>query len=119
MNVLKRINEFYGKYLYAIIPAITLILAIFEVVYEISHGDFMHILAYIFMGFVSLSFCGFYLMSGKQRISYCLIELWLFLYTVFLSLDNHLHFNDIVWIVFLPCAIICLLFIVFFNRKGN
>ena len=119
MNILKKINELYGKYLYAIIPVITLILAITEAVYEINHGDMMHIIAYISMGFVSLSFCGFYLMSGKQRISYCLIELYLFLYTIFLTLDNHLHFSDIMWMIFLPCAILCLFFIIFFNRKGN
>ena len=89
MNALKKLNEIYGKYLFAVIPAVTLILAIYEVLYEISHGDVMHIVAYILMGFVSISFCGFYLMSGKQKISYCLIELWLFVYTVFLTLDNH------------------------------
>ena len=119
MNALKKLNEIYGKYLFAVIPAVTLILAICEVLYEISHGDVMHIVAYILMGFVSISFCGFYLMSGKQKISYCLIELWLFVYTVFLTLDNHLHFSDIMWIVFLPCAILCLIFIILFNRERN
>ena len=119
MSILKKINEFYGKYLYAIIPIITLIIAVIEVAYEISYGDIMHIAANIAMGFVSISFCGFYLMSGKQKISYCLIELYLFLYTVFLALDNHLHFSGIVWMIFLPCTIICLFFIVFFNKKGN
>lgn len=117
MNIMRKINELYGKYLYVIIPCITLALAVIEVVYEISHGDIIHILANSFMGFVSLAFCGFYLMSGKQRIGYCLIELYLFSYTVFLALDNHLHFNDIVWMIFLPCAIFCMFFIIFFNRK--
>jgi hypothetical protein len=117
MKLLKRINEIYGKYLYVIIPPVTLIIACIEVVYEINHGDMMHILANVFMGFISLAFCGFYLMSGKQRISYCLIELYLFIYTVFLALDNHFHFNDIAWIIFLPCAIFCLFFIIFYNRK--
>lgn len=119
MNILNKINELYGKYLYTIIPSVTLILARIEVVYEINHGDIIHILANIFMGFVSLAFCGFYLMTEKKRISYCLIELYLFLYTVFLALDNHLHFSDIVWMVFLPCAIFCMFFIIFFNRKAK
>lgn len=119
MNILNKINELYGKYLYTIIPSVTLILAGIEVVYEINHGDIIHILANIFMGFVSLAFCGFYLMTEKKRISYCLIELYLFLYTVFLALDNHLHFSDIVWMVFLPCAIFCMFFIIFFNRKAK
>ena len=117
MKILKRINEIYGKYLYVVIPLATLTIACIEVVYEINHGDMMHILANVFMGFISLAFCGFYLMSGKQRVSYCLIELYLFLYTVFLALDNHIHFNDIAWIFFLPCAIFCLFFIIFYNRK--
>lgn len=119
MNILKKINELYGKYLYAIIPFITLLIAGIEVVYEISHGDLMHVVANIAMGFVSLSFCGFYLMSGKKKISYCLIELYLFIYTVFLALDNHLHFSGIVWMIFLSCAILSLFFIVFLNRKAK
>ena len=117
MKILKKINELYGKYLYAIIPSITIIISCIEIVYEINHGDMMRIAANLFMGFVSLAFCGFYLMSRKQRIGYCLIELYLFLYTVFLALDNHLHFNDIIWMVFLPCAIFCMFFIIFFTRK--
>ena len=119
MNILNRINVLYGKYLYVIIPSLTVILAVLELVYEINNGDIMLILANIFMGFVSLAFFRFYLMSGKQRIGYCLIELYLFFYTVFLALDNHLGFSDIVWMVFLPCAIFCLFFIIIFNRKEN
>ena len=119
MNILNRINKLYAKYLYVAIPLATLTIACIEVVYEINHGDMMHILANVFMGFISLAFCGFYLMSGKQRVSYCLIELYLFLYTVFLALDNHIHFNDIAWIIFLPCAIFCLFFIIFYNRKAE
>ena len=119
MKILNKINDVYGKYLYAIIPFITLILASIEVVYEINYGDIVHILANIFMGFVSLSFCGFYLMSEKRRIGYCLIELYLFVYTVFLALDNHLHFSDITWMIFLPCAIFCMFFIVFFTKKES
>lgn len=117
MKILHRVNVFYGKYLHAVIPSITVILAVFEVVYEINYGDIMHILANIFMGFVSLSFYGFYLMSEKQRIGYCLIELYLFAYTVFLALDNHVHFVDIVWMIFLPCAIFSMFFIIFFNKS--
>lgn len=86
-------------------------------VYEIDHGDIMHIFANIIMGFISLAFCGFYLMSGKQKTGYCLIELYLFLYTVFLALDNHLHFSDIVWIIFLPCAVICMILIIIFKQS--
>ena len=115
MRILNKINDFYSKYLYMIIPLITLMIAIFEVFHEMNYGDILHILANIFMGFVSLSFWGFYLMSGKRRIGYCLIELYLFFYTVFLAMDNHMHFNDIVWIVFLPCAIFCAFFIIFFH----
>lgn len=33
-----------GKYLYAIIPSVTVILAVLELVYEINNGDIMHIL---------------------------------------------------------------------------
>lgn len=117
MDILKKINDIYGKYLYAVIPLITLILAGIETVYAISHGDIMHIAANISMGFVSLAFCGFYLMSQKQRISYCLIELYLFVYTVFLALDNHLHFSGIIWMIFLPCAIFSIFFIILINRK--
>lgn len=119
MRILNEINNFYSKYLYRIIPLVTLIIAIFEAFYEINYGDIMHILANIFMGFISLSFWGFYLMSNKRRISYCLIEIYLFSYTFFLALDNHMHFNEIVWGVFLPCAIFCMFFIIFFNKRNN
>ena len=119
MRILNKINEFYGKYLYVIVPLITLVIAVYEVFYEINYGDIMHILANVFMGFVSLSFCGFYLMSDKRRIDYCLIELYLSIYTVFLALDNHVHFDDIVWMLFLPCAIFFAFFIVFLNRKNK
>lgn len=119
MRILNKINDFYGKYLYVIVPLITLVIAVYEVFYEINYGDMMHISANVLMGFVSLSFCGFYLMSCKRRISYCLIELFLFVYTVFLALDNHVHFGGIVWMIFLPCAILFALFIIIFNRKGK
>lgn len=119
MRILNKINDFYSKYLYIIIPLITLLIAIMEVFYEINYGDMMHILANIFMGFVSLEFCGFYLMSDKRKVGYCLIELYLFFYTVFLAMDNHMHFNDMVWIVFLPCATFCAFFIIFFNKKNK
>lgn len=117
MRKLNGFNIFYRKYLYIIIPLITLMIAIIEVSYEINNGDMMHILANICMGFISLSFWGFYLMSDKQRTDYCLIELYLFFYIVFLALDNHIHFNDIVWLVFLPCAIICAILIIIFHKK--
>ncbi|MBQ9886558.1 MAG: hypothetical protein IJM37_06865 [Lachnospiraceae bacterium] len=68
VKVLNKINEFYGRYLYISIPVITLLVAAIEVSYEINHGDTLHILANIFMGFVSLAFWGFYLMSDKERI---------------------------------------------------
>lgn len=116
MRMLKTINEFYGKYLYIVVPSITIVIAIFEVFYEISYGDTIHLLANVFMGFVSLAFCGFYLMSNKQKIGYCLIELYLFVYTVFWAMDNHFHFIDIVWIIFLPCAIFGMFFIIFFHK---
>ena len=119
MRMLNKINDFYSKYLYIIIPLITLMIAISEVLYEINYGDMMHILANIFMGFVSLSFWGFYLMSDKRRIGYCLIQLYLFFYTVFLAMDNHMHFNDIICMVFLPCTTFCAFFIIFFNMKNN
>ena len=51
-----------------------MLIAGIEVMYEISHGDLMHIVANIAMGFVSLSFCGFYLMSGKQSNEYVLLK---------------------------------------------
>ena len=35
MKILDRINRFYSRYLFAIIPIITLVLAAVEVVYEI------------------------------------------------------------------------------------
>ncbi|MBP3798614.1 MAG: hypothetical protein J6I46_12690 [Ruminococcus sp.] len=119
MKILNKINELYGKYLCTIIPSVTLILAGIEVMYELGNGDIPHIIANVSMGFVSLAFCGFYLMSEKKRISYCLIELYLFLYTVFLALDNHLHFNDIIWIIFLPCSAACMVFIIYLNRKAK
>lgn len=119
MKILDRINRFYSRYLFAIIPIITLVLAAVEVIYEIRYGDMMHIAANITMGFISLSFCGFYLMSGKQRASYCLIELYLFVYTAFLALDNHLHFGAAAWIIFLPCAVSCVPLIILLNKKGK
>ena len=119
MRMLDKINAFYSKFLYIAIPVITLSISVIEVFYEIKNGDMMHILAYIFMGFVSLSFFGFYLMSDKQKVGYCFIELYLFIYTIFLALDNHIHFNDIVWIIFLPCAIISAFLIILFNRKNK
>lgn len=119
MKILNKINKFYSKYLYIIIPLITLIIAIIEVFYEFNYGDMMHIIANISMGYVSLLFCRFYLMSDKRRIGYCLIDLYLFFYAIFLAMDNHMHFNDIVWIVFLPCAIFCFFFIIFFNKKNK
>ena len=33
MNALKKLNEIYGKYLFAVIPAVTLILAIYEALF--------------------------------------------------------------------------------------
>ena len=100
-----------------IVPMITLMIAIMEVLYELENGALMHIIANITMGFVSVSFCGFYLMSEKEKVDYCLIELYLFFYVIFLALDNHLHFSGIVWIIFLPCAIFSMIFIIFLNRK--
>ena len=96
---------------------ITLMIAIMEVLYELQNGDLMHMIANITMGFVSVSFCGFYLMSEKEKVDYCLIELYLFFYVIFLALDNHLHFSGIFWIIFLPCAIIGIIFIIFLNKK--
>ena len=49
MNILNRINKLYGKYLYVAIPLATLTIACIEVVYEINHGDTLHILENIFM----------------------------------------------------------------------
>ena len=119
MDILKKLNELYGKYLYAIVPSLTLIIAVIEIINVIRRGEIMRISAFAMMGFVSLAFCGFYLMSQKKRASYCLIEIWLFLYTVFLMLDDHMHFGNIAWIIFLPLAISVMIFIVLFNRKGN
>ncbi len=117
MQILNKINSFYGKYLYMLVPFITLIIALMEVLFELKNGDMMHILANVIMGGISLSFLGFYLMANKRRIGYCLIELYLFCYTIFLAIDNHMHFRDIVWLVFLPCAILGAFLIILFTRK--
>lgn len=114
MKILEKANRFYGKHLYLIVPSISILIALMEII--IMKNDFLHIVAYIVMGFVSLSFLGFYVMSGKRNIVYFLIELYMFYYSSFLSLSGKLAPNDLIWQVFVCTAVLGMIFILVFKK---
>ena len=115
MKLLEKANRLYGKHLYLIVPSISILIAFMEII--LGKNDFLHIIAYIMMGFVSLSFLGFYAMSGKRNIVFFLIELYMFFYISFLSLSRKLAFNDLIWQIFICTAVFVFVFILALNKK--
>lgn len=113
MKILKKANDFYGKYLCRLIPVTSLLVVILEVFHK---NDFLHMTAYLVMGFVSLAFFGFYMMSEKKNIVFFLIEIYMFIYIIFLSLSNRFGFSDLAWQIFICLSVFSMSFILMFNR---
>lgn len=116
MKILEKLNLIYGKFLYLIVPGLTVGIAILAIL-DNRDTSILNSVANIVMGFISISFLGFYMMSQKQNIVYFLIEIYLFYYTTFLFVANKMKFGDFAWIIFICTAIFGLFFILFLNRN--
>lgn len=117
MKILEKLNLIYGKFLYILTPITTLVIAALEIFG--GNNDGLHVLAYIVMGFVSISFMGFYMMSKKRNIVFCLIELFMLYYVTFLSIAHHVEISDSIWCIFIFTAMFGLVFILTFQKFYN
>lgn len=114
MKILEKLNLVYGKYLYVLVPIITLLIAVIEIFNESSGG--LHTVACIMMGFISTSFWGFYMMSEKSNIVYCVIELYLFFCMAFLAVAKRVDISDGMWCIFILAEVLGLFFILLLKR---
>lgn len=114
MKILEKLNLLYRKFLYVLVPILTVLIAVSELFDASSSG--LHITVCIIMGFISISFFGFYMMLEKSNVVYCLIELYLFFCMVFLAVANRVDISDSMWHVFISIEVLGLLCILLLKR---
>ena len=61
MKILEKLNLIYGKFLYLIVPGLTVGIAILAIL-DNRDTSILNSVANIVMGFISISFLGFYMM---------------------------------------------------------
>lgn len=115
MKALEKANYIYGKYLFILIPAVTISMMIWELFANI--GNEMGIIANIILGITSILFAYLYIKGGKRNITFFLIQIMEFYYTVFLFISRRIVIKDIYGVIFVCIGIFLLFFILGFNKK--
>ncbi len=117
MNFLYKLNNFYSKYLFWIVPLGTVLVSTLELF--LGHNPQYRSFAYIFIAIMALLFFKQYVSSGKENIGYCLIQLIYFFIVLAMSVGTLLHVSNTVWMILSAIVIFDVSFILFFCLQAK
>ena len=112
MKFLYKLNSFYSKYLFLIVPIGTVLIS----VSELCFGDNPRYrnFAYIFIAVLSLLFLYHYIASNKENVGFCLVQLTYFFIVLALAVGTLLHVSNAVWMVLSAVEVFLVLFVLVF-----
>ena len=119
MNFLNKINSFYSKYLFLIVPTGTVIISVLELCF--GNNPQYRNFAYIFIAVLSLLFLYRYIASNKENTGFCLVQLTYLFIVLALSVGTLLHVSNTVWMVLSAILVFLFLSVLVFclQVKGN
>lgn len=109
MNFLYKLNSFYSKYLFLIVPIGTVMISVLELCFG-DNPQYRNF-AYIFIAVLSLLFLYRYIASNKENVGFCLVQLTYLFIVLALSVGTLLHVSNTVWMV-LSAIVVFLVFCV-------
>lgn len=119
MNFLYKLNRFYSKYLFLIVPIGTVMISVLKLCFG-DNPQYRNF-AYIFIAVLSLLFLYRYIASNKENVGFCLVQLTYLFIVLALSVGTLLHVSNTVWMVLSAIEVflvfLVLLFLLASKRK--
>lgn len=115
MKILQIANRLYGKGLFIIIPFITILLGVLQLVY--NNNNQIVIVAVFILSATSAMFAYFYIKENKQNIVYFLVQINNLYYMLFICIATRINISNRVGVIFISFGIFLLFFILQFNYK--
>ena len=112
MKFLYKLNRFYSKYLFFIVPIGTVMISVSELCFG-DNPRYRNV-AYIFIAVLSLLFLYQYIASHKENVGFCLVQLTYFFIVLALSVGTLLHVSNTVWMVLSAAEVFLILFALLF-----
>ena len=112
MNFLYRINRFYSKYLFLIVPIGTVMISVSELCF--GDNPQYRSFAYAFIAALSLLFLYLYIASNKENVGFCLIQLTYLFIVLALSVGTLLHVSNAVWMILSAILVVLVFFVLLF-----
>lgn len=112
MSFLYRLNKFYSKYLFLIVPIGTVVISVLEL--SFGNNQQYRNFAYIFIAVLSLLFLNRYIATNKENIGFCLVQLTYFFIVLVLSVGTLLHISNAAWMILSAIVVFLVFFVLFF-----
>jgi len=112
MNFLYKLNRFYAKCLFWIVPLGTVLISALELFF--GNNPQYRNMAYVFIAIMSLLFFKQYVSSGKENIGYCMIELIYLFIVLVMSVGTLLNISNVAWMILSVIVIFAVFFVMFF-----
>lgn len=108
MNFIGKLNKFYSRYLFIVVPVAIIIISCVELFF--GNNTAIRRFAYIFITLLSVVFFIRYVLEGRKNEGFCLIQLtYLFIVSV-MACGKLFKVSDLTWII----LSVILFFIIFF-----
>lgn len=112
MNFVSKINMFYSRYLYIIVPIATLAISVMDLVF--GEQTQIRILGYIFISILSAVFFVRYIKSKKKNEGYCLIQLTYLFIVSAMACGRLLNASTGIWIALSGILFFMIFFVMFY-----
>ena len=109
MNFLYKLNRFYSKYLFLIVPIGTVMISVSELCF--GDNPQYRSFAYAFIAALSLLFLYLYIASNKENVGFCLIQLTYLFIVLALSVGTLLHVSNAVWMILSAILVVLVFFV--------
>ena len=117
MDFVRRLNSFYAKYLFLVVPIGTVMISALELLF--GNNPPFRSFAYIFIAMLSLLFLYHYIASNKENAGFCLVQLTYFCIVLALSVGTLLSFSNAIWMVLSALLVFLVVFILRFLIRSK
>ena len=117
MNKLEKANKIYADNLYLIVPTLTILISMYELIAGSNTSIKAMACIAIPLSMIYLSYL--YIKGNKTSITLFLAQVYEFCYITFLCIARITHASDLVWQIFIFIVIFALFFIIGFRLRNN
>ena len=114
MEKINRFNAFYAKYLYIPVPACTVLISLFELLFE--KNALLRLTAYGVLAFLAAFYFVVYVNSGKKEAMLPLAELMYCYFAWILFLGDRFHISNLAWMILTFTVVLAMVFVLLVNR---